>query len=314
MDRLGRRGKGCVLLDVGGTQIKSAAFSDSGARLDAVHAAPSRAQEEREAILENLLAVISLESGILAANGYVLGSVGLAFPGPFDYRNGISRMKGLAKYDAIEGLPLEEALKSFPGQAVLRREVRFFFRHDVDSFALGIASLDPSCAEGRTMCLCIGTGAGSAFLEEGRLLKQDPRIPDNGWIYPFPFRGLTIDDWISVRGLERLIREAGFPAGTSGKELSDLAAQNNPRAAAVWKTFGAAAAEAIQPFADAFRPHRLVLGGQISKAERFFGDEVRKSFPEMSVRAAGGTTESIFRGLLASDREAGETREYGGHV
>ena len=239
--------KGSVLLDAGGTEIKSAAFSDAGNRLDVIHPTPSCARADRETILANLLQVISRENDVLSLHGYCLGGVGLAFPGPFDYQRGISRMKGLAKYDAIEGLALEEALKSFPGQTVLRPEVRFFFRHDVDSFALGIASLEPSCAEGRTMCLCIGTGAGSAFLEQGRLCRQDPWVPENGWIYSFPFHGGIIDDWISARGLERLAREAGFPSGTSGKDLFDLAAQGSLQAMDVWKDFGRLMAEAVSP-------------------------------------------------------------------
>ena len=296
--------KGYVLLDAGGTEIKSAAFTDSGRQLDAIHSVPSCAQADRETILENLLAVIARESDVLAANGYQPGTVGLAFPGPFDYPRGISRMKGLAKYDAIEGVPLEKALKSFPGQTVLQPGVRFFFRHDVDSFALGAAYRDPSCGAGRSLCLCIGTGAGSAFLEEGRLLKQDPRIPDNGWIYPFPFHGSTIDDWISVRGLARLACEAGFPAGTSGKDLFDLAVQENRQAAAVWKTFGSFIADALQPFVASFRPGQLILGGQISKAERFFGNEIRNRYLGLSIRRVSDTTECILLGLLASGRES----------
>lgn len=294
-----------MLLDAGGTEIKSVAFSDSGKRLASIHSAPSYAWADKETILGNLLAVIAREKEVLTANGYDLGSVGLAFPGPFDYQQGISHIRGLAKYDAIEGLALENALKNFPDQTVLPPEVRFFFRHDVDSFALGIPSREPSCADGRTMCLCIGTGAGSAFLDAGQLLKHDPGIPDNGWIYPYPLRGLTIDDWISVRGLERLACESGFPPGTSGKDLSDLAAQGNRQAAAVWEIFGIVIADALQPFLTSFRPHWLILGGQISKAERFFGNEIRNRYPELSIRVISDTTECILEGLLVSGRAAG---------
>ena len=294
---------GYVLLDTGGTEIKSAAFSESGNRLDSIHSAPSHAQAGKEKILENLLAIISREKRILEANGYTLSCVGLAFPGPFDYEKGISHIRGLAKYDAIEGVALEEALKSCPGQNALPTEARFFFRHDVDSFALGIASREPSCGEGRIMCLCIGTGAGSAFLEDGCLLKQGPGVPDNGWIYPYPLRGMTVDDWLSVRGLARLAGEAGFPAGTSGKDLSGMAAEGNAEATAVWKNFGTLIAEGIRPFVESFRPDRLVLGGQISKAEKYFGNGIRERYPELSILNVSDTTEYILAGLLAADRE-----------
>ena len=45
------------------------------------------------------------------ADGSVVG-VGMAIPGPFDYENGISRMQGLNKYDAIYGIPLEREIKA----------------------------------------------------------------------------------------------------------------------------------------------------------------------------------------------------------
>ena len=306
MSRTGKEGillNGYVLLDAGGTEIKSAAFSETGKRLDSIHSAPSHAREDREAILRNMLDVIAREKAVLEADGTRLGTVGMAFPGPFDYEKGISHIRGLAKYDAIDGVALEEALKGIPGQDVLEDGVRFFFRHDVNSFARGLPSMEPSCAEGRILCLCIGTGSGSAFLEDGRLLQRDPRVPKDGWIYPFPFRGMTIDDWVSVRGLARLAGEAGFPPGTSGKDLSGLAGQGNSQAMGVWKAFGACIAEALGPFMDSFRPGKLVLGGQISKAEPYFGTEIRKRYPDLKILPVSDTTETILAGLLASGRE-----------
>ena len=294
---------GYVLLDAGGTEIKSAAFSETGKRLDSIHSAPSHAREDREAILRNMLDVIAREKAVLEANGIRLGTVGMAFPGPFDYEKGISHIRGLDKYDAIDGVALEKALKGIPGQDVLEDGVRFFFRHDVNSFARGLPSMEPSCAAGRILCLCIGTGSGSAFLEDGRLLQRDPRVPDNGWIYPFPFRGMTIDDWVSVRGLARLAGEAGFPPGTTGKDLSGMAAGGNRQALDVWNAFGACIAEALGPFMDSFRPGKLVLGGQISKAERYFGTEIRKQYPDLEILPVSDTTETILAGLLASGRE-----------
>ena len=305
---------GYVLLDAGGTEIKSAAFSGDGNRLDEIHSAPSHAREGKEQILGNLLEVISREKKILETGGYRLGTVGMAFPGPFDYPNGISHIRGLDKYDAIEGVAVEEALKSLPGQDVLEPGVRFFFRHDVDSFALGTAAREPACADGRTICLAIGTGTGSAFLDGGRLVKKGKGAPDDGWIYPFPFRGGIIDDWVSVRGLAKLTAEAGFPDGTSGKDLSRLAAQGNRQAAAVWEEFGRLIAEALGPFIASFRPDRLVLGGQISKAEKYFGSEIRKRYPGLEILVISDTTEYILEGLLASGREKPERPGSGGNA
>ena len=115
-----------------------------------------------------------------------------------------------------------------------------------------------------------------------------------------------------MRGLAKLTAEAGFPAGTSGKDLSGLAAQENRQAAAVLEAFGRLIAEALEPFIASFRPDRLVLGGQISKAEKYFGGEIRRRYPEMEILVISDTTEYILEGLLASGRENPETRGGGG--
>ena len=295
--------KGFVFLDVGGTQIRSAAFSGDGKQLGAALSVPSRAKEDRNAILANFLAVIADRKKLLDAAGLPLNTVGFAFPGPFDYPKGICLIRGLDKYESLYGISLPEALLGFPGQRTVTPETGIFFRHDVASFALGEACRSLSAETERVLCLCIGTGAGSAFLEQGKLLEQDPRIPDRGWIHPFPLRGKTVDDWVSVRGLEKLASAARFSPGTTGKELSVLAAEGNPFALEVWHQFGLLTAEAVGPFVRSFQPQLLLLGGRISGALEWFGPALRDSLPGLALCAVPDTTESIFRGLLAAARE-----------
>lgn len=288
---------GFVFIDAGGTQIKSAAYSGSGERLCSIHSVPSLSAENKDTVLGNFLSVIEKEKQVLRASGYSLNAVGFSFPGPFDYPEGICLIRGLHKYESIYGIPLREAFLHFPGQQAVTPETRLFFLHDMASFALGEAYRSLSGQSPRILCLCIGTGAGSAFLEEGRLLTKDPRIPDQGWIYPFPLRGASIDDWISARGLEKLAVSAGFPSGTSGKDLSCLAADGNSAAREVWHEFGTLIAEALSPFVLSFSPQQILFGGQISKAMEYFRKEVQEAFPELLLSAVPDTTESMFRGL-----------------
>lgn len=294
---------GFVFLDAGGTQVKSAAYSPDGRRLCDIHSVPSLSSADKDAILANFLSVIEKEKQVLLSAGFALGAVGFSFPGPFDYPAGICLIRGLCKYESIYGVSLREAFLSFPGQQAVSPDTRFFFQHDMKSFALGEASrsLDPETR--RILCLCIGTGAGSAFLEDGKMLTEDPRIPDQGWFYPFPLRGATVDDWVSARGLEKLAVNAGFPAGTTGKDLSRLAAGGDETALAVWREFGSLIAEAVGPWVRSFRPDLLILGGQISRAMDYFGAPVRTAFPDLRITGVLDTTESMFRGLYAAMTE-----------
>ncbi len=297
--------EGYVFLDVGGTQIKSAAYSPEGERIGGIRVDLSRAKEDRETILSNFLSILEAGRRRLLAAGLTLGAAGFAFPGPFDYPEGISRMRGLDKYDSIYGLKLREALLHFPGQRTLTPDTQMFFRHDIASFALGEKDRSLRKETRRIFCLCIGTGAGSAFLEAGQLLTRDPRVPEEGWIYSFPFRGATIDDWISARGLEKIAGDAGFTPGTTGKDLCRLAAEGNNDAMTVWRRFGALTAEAAAPFIRSFRPQALLFGGQIAGALAYFGPEVQAAFPDLLFSAVPNTTESTFRGLYTALTEQG---------
>jgi len=299
----GKTGGGCVFLDVGGTRLKSAAYAGNGERLGEIRSVPSLAKEGRETILEHFLAVIAERKAALESAGETMRAVGFAFPGPFDYPEGVCRIRGLDKYEALYGVGLREALARFPGQRVIAPETRLFFRNDLTAFGLGEAYRSLCPGTERVFCLCIGTGAGSAFLEKGKVLTADPRIPEEGWIYPFPLRGATIDDWISARGLRKLSEDAGFPKDTIGEDLYRLAEAGDPAAREVWLRFGALIAEGVAPFIRSFQPQTLLLGGQISGARAYFEPPIRAAWPGMTIQAAPDTTESIFRGLWAAAQE-----------
>lgn len=150
-----------ILLDVGGTEIKGSVSDRNGVRTK-IRKFPARAQKSTEKILDNFAKIC--RELMIEADGSVVG-VGMAIPGPFDYENGISRMQGLNKYDAIYGIPLESEIKARVPEL---GSARFLFLHDIEAFALG-ESWYGNCRDvDKILCVCIGTGAGSAFVENGK--------------------------------------------------------------------------------------------------------------------------------------------------
>ena len=280
-----------LLLDVGGTEIKGC-VSDASGRKTKIRKVPSQAQKSAEKILGNFAAVCRELAG--EAGGAVIRGVGLAIPGPFDYENGISLMQGLNKYDAIYGIPLEPEIKARVPEV---KEAPFLFLHDIEAFALGESWYGTCCEAEKIMCVCIGTGAGSAFVERRKPVKTGKGVPENGWIYQIPFRESILDDYLSVRGLER-ISLAVTGKAWSGKELSGLAGSGNGEAKEVWRRFGADAADGLKPVLEAYQPDLLLMGGQISKSFRWFGAQLQAECekrgiriqiePETSVRAMDG--------------------------
>lgn len=252
-----------ILMDIGGTEIKCGISGEDG-HIVLQTKFPADAGADKETILTNFAGIIKK---LMALAKCRIGGIGMAFPGPFDYERGISLMRGLDKYDSIYGIPLAEAVKERAAQV---RDVPFTFLHDVEAFAVGESRFGPAKAAGKIFCLCIGTGAGSAFVEDKQALKHDERVPLNGWIYSTPFKETIIDDYISVRGL-RSVSERILGRSLNGKQLYALCTEGDAQAKEVYEIFGRNIAAAAEPFIKSFGPDALVLGGQISGSFEFFG-------------------------------------------
>ncbi len=283
-----------IMLDAGGTNIKSCVMDASGLLEGGISECPSLSGEDEGTIFSNLASVIAREAGKCAS----CEGIGFAFPGPFDYDAGVSLMRGIGKYDSIYGLSIRERLNDYLPQPL--RALPMLFAHDVMAFAEGVAAM-PQFRRGRMIALVIGTGAGSAFVEDGRCLKGGrDGIPENGWIYNQAFRASIIDDYISARGQDRLAVKH-FGKAVSGRRLDELAAAGDGRALAVFNEFGSALAEAVMPYIISFHPDTIVLAGQIARSARFFISPLAEAAGErVSIHVEPETSLRIFQGLLAA--------------
>ena len=205
-----------LLLDVGGTQIKGAVFDEEGNRKTDITSYPSKSRESADVILDNF-AFILRELMNTNPQAEIIG-VGMAFPGPFDYEKGICQIQGLNKYDSIYGRALEPEMKKRIPEI---ENAKFGYLHDIEAFAVGEAWFGEMQDESKIVCLCIGTGTGTAFLKDKVPQKSGEGVPECGWLYWLPYKDSIIDDYISVRGLERICKEV-FGEPKSGKELYDL--------------------------------------------------------------------------------------------
>lgn len=291
-----------LLFDVGGTCVKACAVRKGEPELeklelpDRLHIFPALSGETENVIFHNFADAIRFETG----NGdREITEIGMAFPGPFDYENGISRMRGIGKYDDIYGLRIADEINR-----LLKGSYRFRFLHDIEAFALGECRFGTAKGAGRVFHLCIGTGTGSVFTDSGVVLKRaEEGIPENGWIYSCRFRDGRIDDYLSARGLERLA-EREFGRRLDGKQLYDMAcgpgeSAEKQGAHSVFREFGKDIAEAVEPFLMSFHPDKIVLGGQIASAYEFFGGELEKLCREQEIETGvvQNTSSSIIKGL-----------------
>ena len=290
-----------VMLDAGGTNIKSGIIDESGQLLGTISEHPSMSSADKDTIFRNIASVIAME----AEKAERCDGIGFAFPGPFDYEKGISLMQGIGKYDSIYGIPVMEGLSGLLDSKL--SSARTVFLHDVAAFAEGYAST-VSGKTGKIMFVVIGTGAGSAFVVNGRCsADQTLGIPADGWIYNYPFKDSIIDDYISARGQSELaVRNFGHDV--AGRLLDELATSGDGRALSLFDEFGANLEAAVRPFVDSFKPDMLVFAGQISKSFRFFSKQISALCLDRNIKIhiELDTSLRVFQGLFQAMKRGGQ--------
>ncbi|MCI9438102.1 MAG: ROK family protein [Lachnospiraceae bacterium] len=251
-----------LCLDVGGTQIKAAAVDSEGELRREIRYFPARAKEEQETLLAHFVSIIK---EIRVPETEVKG-IHLAFPGPFDYEEGICLLQGLDKYDRLYKVNLRQ---EFAGRMHMAPE-RIRFINDASAYALGEMGFGHAKGAARAVFICIGTGCGSAFGLDGRLTPPGTSgVPENGYVYDAPFQGGCVDDFISRRGLLTLTKEL-MGTAMDGKALAERVRSGDEKARACFLCFGCQVRDALLPFLEEFRPEVLCFGGQITRSADLF--------------------------------------------
>jgi len=253
------RSEGKVLVyDIGGSHISAALCALDSLKLSAVAKAAISDVTTGESFLE---ALASLSSKVNPALEPVAGA-SLAFPGPFDYEAGISRMKH--KLEALYGIDLRAAIAGKLN--LLPESIRFL--NDADAFVLGELGAGAAHGVGRAIGITLGTGIGSGFGVDGHLVTNGEGVPPGGEIWNFPYAGGIVEDLLSTHSLQK-----DYLSRTS-KSISVLeiaqAADHDVDAAAVFETFGKNLGSAIRDTMAAFKPELVVLGGGISHSASLF--------------------------------------------
>jgi glucokinase len=293
-----------ILMDVGGKGLK-ATYEYNGAIDYDFLQQPSLATESKEVIIHNFCQLVyqvwkkaNQKFDIAKAD-----CISMAFPGPFDYQQGICKIQGLSKYDRIFNVVIPDAMKqSFKDlDFQFAFDAGFKFLHDVEAYALGVCR-SYKLVQNRALYLCIGTGAGSAYSVNGSIVKKGEGVAENGWFYNYAFKEATIDDYISVRGIMGLAKKH-LGKEVNPLELSELAENGNSQAIAAYDEFGNNLCTAMKNVIEKFQADTIVIGGNISKSNSLFIDELRQYVEKRHSRLIIESDTSImtFKGLAAMD-------------
>ncbi len=122
----------------------------------------------------------------------------LDVPGPFNYEEGISLINGGNKYGALYGVNVKEGLRA---ALALPAGLPILFENDAACFGLGETLYDDRRSFGKMIAITLGTGFGSAFLENRTLLTERTGVAPNGELYNIPYLQGRCKDYISGKWL-----------------------------------------------------------------------------------------------------------------
>jgi glucokinase len=217
----------------------------------------------------------TLDSCIRKIDKNQLSGIGFAMPGPFDYEKGIAMFTPeVVKYQNLFKTDVRSNLKLKLG---LADDCDLRFINDATSFAIGEAWLGKAKGYDRSVAITLGTGFGSAFIDEGVPVVERPDVPAQGCVWYLPFRNGIADDYFSTRWFTRRYAEKSGKNLTGAKEIAGQT-DYDPLAIEVFQEFGRNLGDFLGPWLKSFNAGILVIGGNVSGAYPLFEKYLAKSF------------------------------------
>ncbi|MFD2101453.1 ROK family protein [Flagellimonas iocasae] len=282
-------------IDIGGSHFALGMVdaSQMGLLMETVERYPVDGNLPAQDFLDQLLSAI--RDSIQKFKKPIKG-IGLSVPGPFDYANGVSHIRGLNKYDALFGVNLKLFLWTHLQDALPSPE-SIAFINDADSFVLG-ETYTNNLDKGKVLGVTLGTGIGSGFVIDGNVVTEHANIPNEGNIYNLPFKNKRVEDWISTQWfLETFTKTTGITVGNV-KEIAEHA-ETLEKAKEIFEQYGQHLGEVMTSLSEVFKPDALVIGGSISKSYHLFNEAFEACFPVLpNIHITKGTAHAAILGAV----------------
>lgn len=205
--------------------------------------------------------------GSIAAAGTALNSAGpadwaIAIPGPFDYDAGVGRYQHVGKFDTLRGVNLRDELNT----AITPAPASITFLNDADAFGIGEYAVGAARGQERAVCLTLGTGIGSAFLQHGVPIKTGPDVPPDGSAHLLSYQGKALEETVSRRAIRAAYAAAAGDAAADVRDIAERARGGDPVAAQVLFDAFADLGRALAASIHRFGATVLVIGGSMARS------------------------------------------------
>ncbi len=191
------------------------------------------------------------------------GKIGIAMPGPFDYENGISLIKGLDKYEALYNLNVKELL----AQQLQVTAADIVMMNDASCFLKGEVFAGAARDASKVIGITLGTGLGSATCKNAVVYDGD--------LYYTPYKDSTAEEYLSSRWFIKRYEELSGITAKNVKVIGENVV-SEPLAGQVFKEFGNNLGEVLAAYIKKHNTQTVVIGGNIINAWDLFIAETKQ--------------------------------------
>lgn len=232
-------------------------------------------------------------------------AIGIAFPGPFDYKTGVSAVANVGgKFEKLYGLHVKQALLDILDSG----NTTIHFSNDAHCFAIGAAHRY-QLNKKASLFLTLGTGFGAAFIVDGQLQEEHPSFHGTGGFFHHSFMKGTADDYFSTRWFLREYRQR---TGATVESVKELATTSTGDSVEIFSDFGSNLGNFLVNYLKEYDCEELILGGSISKSAPLFlptlQEQLKSSRRDIRIIFCNDTEECILLGaaLIAEQQHPNE--------
>lgn len=257
-----------VGVDIGGSHI-------TAAYIDPVSFQVISASLKREKVASAGMADVIFNSWVAALAPLIDGMpveklrIGIAMPGPFDYKNGIALFKGVKKYDSLYGIDVGKVLMerlSIPGTSIV-------FINDAVAFLRGELAAGAAAGLNKAIGITLGTGLGSASNCSGKVVDVNRAA--------LPFLEQHAEEYMSSRWFLGRYKEL---TGKEIRNVEELLHKAEPTLKSqIFNEFAANLASFINDFIADENPEVLVIGGNIARTWDHFMPQLQQQILNKNV-------------------------------
>lgn len=254
-------------VDLGGTNLRAAAFSRHGKELDKISGG-TNLQAGKEAVLDDIANNIRVLRDKLGERDLI--GVGVGVPGFIRMEEGI--IANCNNLPDLEGTPVRDEIERRLGSKV-------FLENDANAAALGETWMGAGNEVDSLVLLTLGTGVGGGIIHEGRVLHGfvgmageigHITVAPNGNPCGCGNHG-CLEKHASATAIEAMAYMMGLGENLTSRDVFGLAEQGSGNARRVFQRFGSALGMALATLINIFNFPLYLLSGGVLPAWKYFG-------------------------------------------